>query len=647
MANFWAGVGQGFSGGFKTGWETAAERDKLEEAAKREKDKLIASITASRTAAKSYGGDIEGAIPKSFGINTDEELAPPTVDQRLSNLSSASMKDLYTIDAGSKFVVDSLKKDKEKTDQRNEDEDKNNSAIYTDPLTGMVNYSKMPPSVRKLYESNPKRKSNLDFYSGNLFAELTTARKESIAENVDAADSLMGMIGTRTGEIIDITKLPEKTQNYFYSDLGVKNLSGLLGALDGYTARYGRPPTYNPLNVPALENATNDVANNQKILSSGEFNGKPLNENQKEQLKEAIKNGRRRIAFIEAQSSYSLSRINRDIKLYDEAEDKKGFVEKKRFTDAGNDTNSFLEKYTVRPFETAILPNGNPLYEEIYFNRRKYGDEEYLELKPVFRSWLSTFRETIPSFTKEGVPLDKDRYTGVDRSILYLPPTFEVGASAPAEVSGGVPEDVPPDKELFGKQGYSVENPNMISKLQRMEREKVLNRFGFKADGTRMEDTAPLPAVIEDARNIKGAASGPSRKSMITPEPKQPVVEEKVEEEPLIPPLPTPQEPSPFETDISDDTESIVRDIKTTEPKVVEEIKVEAEEVVPEAPPEISDIYALARSADDPASKEIIQNSVSKLTEDEVRAFRDAFKSKNEDEVIRILNLGYLRLKGK
>ena len=633
MANFWAGVGQGFSGGFKTGWETAAEQDKLEEAAKREKDKLIASITASRTAAKSYGGDIGEAIPKSFGINTDEELAPPTVDQRLSKLNSASMKDLYTIDAGSKFVVDSLKKDKEKTDQRNEDEDKNNSAIYTDPTTGMVNYSKMPPSVRKLYESNPKSKSNLNFYSGNLFAELTKARKESIAENVDAADSLMAIIGTRTGEIIDITKLPEKTQNYFYSPLGVKNLSGLLGALDGYTARYGRPPTYNPLNIPALENATNDVANNQQILSSGEFNGKPLNENQKEQLKEAIKNGRRRIAFIEAQSAYNLSMINQDIKKYDEAKDKKEFVERKRFTDARNDRNSFLELYTVRPFETAILPNGNALYEEIYFNRRNYSGEDYLELKPEFRSWLSTFKETIPSFTKEGVPLDKDRYTGVDRSILYLPDIFEVGASDPAKVSGGVPEIVPPNKELFGKQGYSVENPKMISKLQRMIREKVLNRYGFNADGTRMEDTAPLPAVIEDTRNIKGAASGPSRKSMITSEPKQPVVEEKVEEEPLAPsPPPTIEEPLPPDT---------------TKPNTVEEIEVETEEAVPEAPPEISDIYTLARSADDPASKKIISDSVSKLTEDEARAFRDAFKSKNEDEVIRILNLGYLRLKGK
>lgn len=667
MANFWAGVGQGFSGGFKTGWETAAERDKLEEAAKREKDKLIASITASRTAAKSYGGDIGGAIPKSFGkdtgeiipspfSDTDEELAPPTVDQRLSKLGDASMKDLYAIEAGSKFAVDALRKNKEKTDQRNEDEDKNNAAIFGNLLTGTIDFSKMHPSLIELYDNNPERMNNLKFFVGDYTAKATGATKTNMVRNKEAVDFLIASIDQITGTApTDLSGLTDTEIGYYYSDAGVDHLTKTKEALDGFQARYNRVPSYDPLNVPSLEAAVSDVAANQQILNSGEYEGKPLNKNQIKQLEEAIQEGRRRVASIKAASTYNLSMINRDIKLYDEAEDKKEFVERKRFTDARNDRNSFLELYTVRPFETAILPNGNPLYEEIYFNRRNYAGEEYLELKPEFRSWLSTFRETIPSFTKKGVPLDDDRYTGVSRSILYLPPTFEVGASAPAEVSGGVPEDVPPDKELFGKQGYSVENPKMISKLQKMEREKVLNRFGFKADGTRIEDTAPLPAVIEDARNIKGAASEPSIKSMITPEPKQPVVEEieeKVEEEPLIPSLPIPslpipQEPSPFEADISDDTESIVRDIKTTEPKVAEEIEVETEEAVPEAPPEISDIYTLARSADDPASKKIISDSVSKLTEDEVRAFRDAFKSKNEDEVIRILNLGYLRLKGK
>jgi len=623
MANFWAGVGQGFSGGFKTGWETAAERDKLEEAAKREKDKLIANITAKGREIKALGGDPYKELTG----------APEFIWQKpFSEIASSQPDDAQlAFDAGSKGVVEKLKLEREKQKEHFE-------GLGSDLVSLITGEVEMPEGLTS------QQQDWVEKGASNRFRTATQDIENERASNYNTASSMFNEIHRITGQAKpDISNLDHQDLYYWTSNDGVKQLQLIRDTVYDYVQVMGEIPEGN-FSVNKISETKNALDINRNALADLKQKGFSNDSEEYQKIIRANTELRKELGLQESERTFNIPAMNRKIEKRLNDIENNAEYEKRDFNinkaEAQKRTDKFMELYVPRDHENIEVPlvsgekDGKKvkLWKQVYFERKFYPEDDkkwYWDVKDTFRSFNNEYRDIIPSdiVHKSGkTTLMVVNPASVRRSVIYRrKPVLEQGEGGETPLKPVVDPSSKDakDPKLVGDLKRPSENPDEITPAQKAEREEVWAEYGFNPDGTRKEDTAPLPAVIEDKE-----------------------IEEKVEEKPFIPPsLPTPEleapEVNPF-SDSSPQTKSV------DEGEILSDIERYPESLPkPFGPEERKDsIIGIAERArlGDKLAEETLRNAVSELTEKENVQLR---KARSPEDQLRIIEIGLKRFKDK
>ena len=125
-----------------------------------------------------------------------------------------------------------------------------------------------------------------------------------------------------------------------------------------------------------------------------------------------------------------------------------------------------------------------------------------MDVKPEFKKWLTTYKETIPQFLGGGTVITLNQ-AGAERSILYLP---DQKKAPPKQLPGGRVEKPPPAEQRVGQPGleaFWVESPTILGGPPQHERDRVrlLHRIG--PDGNIEAPVEPEPKLLEPGGNLK------------------------------------------------------------------------------------------------------------------------------------------------
>ena len=472
------------------------ERDRIEREAKEQHEKSVIEAIAAGMQVEALGGDPRRLIPSSVEIKPDPyvledgaqtaSLKPRSYQDIIEGLDNA---ELQALKQSSPAIIQSIKDERDKRLNQQDFEDRTNALSAFNPTTGTINLNRLPEGSRSIYENSPDRFKNLKSHANVFGADLLETQKKQIATNAPNVGRLLGRMGRVDGADYSFDRLPDRLQLALTSDQGMKHLQDVVEAGEEYKAIFGKSPQNFGVNTDAIRHYEDKIRNMSEELESGvdARTGLPLTNKRRAEIEADIAFDKRSIETEKETTLYTLYDLKRRIAQYDQSEDKKDFVQRSNFGSAKDDKEQFDKLYQPFGLENQYVeiidgPNKGlqvPLYEEIYFNRKKYGDEEYLELKPIFRPWLQTFRESTPAQISDG-KIANPTYVGTERSVLYLPQQIFIPADKDVSFStgvGGALKGAGPRAEMVRGSGLYEENPDQISDLQKREREKIMRKY--------------------------------------------------------------------------------------------------------------------------------------------------------------------------
>jgi len=508
MGIFGSGFGKAFDKSFvpayQMAYQAAVDKDKekrTDKKAKRKAKKVRKAAADTQSAkidslirqVRDAGGDPRRLFQTKEQLEEMDEIpwSTPTGGISVKDLKrDATDIELATAVDWGKPLVDGLKARREKNKVLFNKQDEVNAKTYTDPF-GLIDWNGMPPDVRSVY-NDPERKSNLELYSRDLTAELNQKQKQDIAYNFEPVAELFRQIGYKDGNEYDFDNMSDREMQYWTSPSGLKQVTDTNEYIAKYAARFGGPPKFDALNMEPKRLVLKEIKDAQSVLKDNKnLDGTPLSEERREAIQRGVITAQKRLAKLNSETSYDIEKIKKWVEDFDtNATDEKAaklYIAKANYTAARPDRQKFLKLINPRDFETTVVDKstGDTLFDKVYFEDAVGPDgNPYKVLKDVWRPWLGTFKESIPALVHGGMPLRDSKFISTERSVLYMPNPLIIPPSGGTSVTGGVGRKVPANR-LIGKafEDYYVERPEMVTKLQQLERQKVYAQYGFDLEG--------------------------------------------------------------------------------------------------------------------------------------------------------------------
>ena len=512
MADFWGGFGKGFAPAFEKAWESAEEKEeaerKLQQEAAKSKNINMANALKAFEQVTQAGGDPKSLLP--LGTVLEEGGLPSDW------VKSASEADLLAVSSKATPIVSELQRVRTQREATEKQGDMNLGAAWTNAF-GVL---EIPEKEKKNYPEGSRRRENLYLGSSDLTGRLSEKTKQDLAYNSSGAETMLQQIDRLTfgAKHTPIVDMDAQNQAYYTSERGMKEIEGVLKKIQEYHYHFKEAPSFDVALLANQADLRVKIRDNQEALKD---------ESMTDEVRATVQNGLRdlnkELSTIEYQTQFNLTKLTEEINEFKKAklaeEDMDEWVWKSKQPKASARVADFRKLIQPTMFENGkgehqiIVGEGDKkgnLYDKTYFTEVKLpgSDRSFLDVKPEFRSWLSTYTETIPQFF--GLGADRKEYhtmnpTGVPRAMIYYPPPTEITKTTlpdgkikapgkPAETFG------PRDLKTFWK-----ERPEMLG-AGKMEREKVRALYGIGPDGNIEVPAAPAPAppkVFEEKGDLK------------------------------------------------------------------------------------------------------------------------------------------------
>ena len=512
MADFWGGFGKGFAPAFEKAWESAEEKEeaerKLQQEAAKSKNINMANALKAFEQVTQAGGDPKSLLP--LGTVLEEGGLPSDW------VKSASEADLLAVSSKATPIVSELQRVRTQREATEKQGDMNLGAAWTNAFAVL----EIPEKEKKNYPEGSRRRENLYLGSSDLTGRLSEKTKQDLAYNSSGAETMLQQIDRLTfgAKHTPIVDMDAQNQAYYTSERGMKEIEGVLKKIQEYHYHFKEAPSFDVALLANQADLRVKIRDNQEALKD---------ESMTDEVRATVQNGLRdlnkELSTIEYQTQFNLTKLTEEINEFKKAklaeEDMDEWVWKSKQPKASARVADFRKLIQPTMFENGkgehqiIVGEGDKkgnLYDKTYFTEVKLpgSDRSFLDVKPEFRSWLSTYTETIPQFF--GLGADRKEYhtmnpTGVPRAMIYYPPPTEITKTTlpdgkikapgkPAETFG------PRDLKTFWK-----ERPEMLG-AGKMEREKVRALYGIGPDGNIEVPAAPAPAppkVFEEKGDLK------------------------------------------------------------------------------------------------------------------------------------------------
>lgn len=530
MADFWGGFGKGFAPAFEKAWESSekrrSEQRKLQREAAKSKNINMANALKAFEQVTQAGGDPDSLLPT--GAFMGKGMVPADW------VKSASEADLLSVSGKATPIVSELQRVRTQREVADTAQDSSRAKKWTDVLTGNLN---IPEEMKETYPEGGLRRDRLVAASEDFTSTLSKSSQERLAERAEPADKLRKEIELYSGSPIrSFYDLTPQEQAFEATDRGFERMHKLRDALSGYIDRYKAPLTTDPLKVVEKSHLKESIAKNQSKIKEGGLSDAQLAKAQKD-----TRGLRIRLASLEGETTFTVEKLERAIASYDDKE-AKGEDMAKAVWDVGRTQAT----KNIKEFERLIRPhkfsngktedeiwfgegdNRESLYEKTYFKKvyltnpdgSKNESASYMDVKPSFMPWLTTWKTTIPQFygDKEFIAMNP---SGAERSILYLPEQFDT----PDDEDPGVGEDVdvaPEKGVVVGVPGYRDfwKEREHVSELGRKERERTRGKYNVGPDGNIEVPAAPAPApqkVFEETGDLRSVPRREERESVLAP----------------------------------------------------------------------------------------------------------------------------------
>lgn len=472
MANFWGGFGQGFSGGFETGWTQAARRRELREAAQKEKDALAAEIIALQTAAKRYGGDLGDTVPQSLTdrtmdkgdiikdpyTDTDLMLSDPTVQQMLPH---AKRKELLAMKASGKVATEFMKLDSKKLEELGA-RLANPAKNFEVPPAILSNYSKKQQTFINRGANSARDKTYAPF-----LAQVAANKMESIQAQFD--------LGRFTGNPVSeketrkfFEDLPQNEQILWMSDKALEASKKRRDILAEYNSNFGEPFVQPYSNIAKAASLQLQVAKTMERMSEVEEGSDEYS-----RLDRNLKQNK-----VDLSKAMNKAHVNyKEVESLNKAFDKlseKGDAQKKLVWDTKaraaiarvEEFKQLIDPESFKGGEEGSFDDPKSLYRTTYFKEVKDPDtgEGYTDVNPAFYPWLNKFNINVPPPTAAGLQTVINIGTGGrQESIVYMP---EGVATDPKEQK-------PPEGEVEDSETVLFKRERRLSNMTKAQRDII------------------------------------------------------------------------------------------------------------------------------------------------------------------------------
>ena len=532
MPSFGAGVAQTFGPALKAAQERKrlgelqeakdkTAQEKLDRELEKAKDENMAAALAAVQRIKEQGGDPKSLLP--FGVTLGEgELMSDWIKKapRAALLGAAAKAEpmVKKLEFERDKEIERRKHERTQREASEARQDVMRGQKWTDPRDGTL---KIPENMRDIYQPGSLRHRNLVTASGDYSIALKKPKDDLWNERAGDAQELLSEIQIMSGSYImpwdDMTR---KQQDNWVSEHGFNQLEAHRTALGGYIERFGEPPTYDIMLGEEKVKLEAEIAENQRVINEGSQVPAVLNIVKRETFKL-----RRRLSVLHAKTTNNVASLEMKNKAFDDAlkgdKDKRVVIweaGKAASTKAVNDFNRLIkaQEFKNGKNERNILvgkPNEegeqDTLWQRTYFRKVHLKGEDgkntehfYVDVKPEFKKWLTTYKETIPQFLGGGTVITLNQ-AGAERSILYLP---DQKKAPPKQLPGGRVEKPPPAEQRVGQPGleaFWVESPTILGGPPQHERDRVrlLHRIG--PDGNIEAPVEPEPKLLEPGGNLK------------------------------------------------------------------------------------------------------------------------------------------------
>jgi len=517
MADFWGGFGKGFAPSFEKAWESGAKRrekkGEVERLAKAARTKSAAAAIKAVTAIKQLGGDPKTLLPFGTDLKEGELMSDWVKDAPNADLLSAAAK--------ATPIVEKLKYDRTRRETANAAQDVTRGQAWTDAF-GLLT---IPEEHKKDYPKGSLRHDRVVSASGDYTLELSKPSALALRGNAGPANAMLQQIGELTygAPMPSVAEMTPKSQAYYTSERGMKELEGTVSKIQEYHYYFKKPPSSDVSNFKVRDDLTKKIKKNQENLKKDLLlpvgAEKKLTDKEREDVQMATRELRKELAAVTAKTQFNIINLTAEIEDF------------KKAKEADEDMDEWVWKAEqgkaltrVADFRNLIQPvvfdngkgehqiivgegdNEGNLYDKTYFEKVPLPgskDQFFLDVKPEFRQWLSTYTETIPQFF--GLGEDRKEYhtmnpTGIKRSMIYYPPPKEI--TKPTLPDGGLagPGKLPGSFGPRDLKTFWNERPEMLG-MGKMEREKSRALYRVGPDGN-IEALAD-PKVFKPGGDLK------------------------------------------------------------------------------------------------------------------------------------------------
>ena len=506
MADFWGGFGKGFAPAFEKAWDSAGEeeeaRRKLERELKKSKNINMANALKAFEQVGQAGGDPTAILPQ--GAVMGEGKTPSDW------VKSASEADLLAVEKRATPIVKELQRVRTQSEAREKEGDRRLGEAWTNAFGVM----EIPEDQRKNFPEGSRRRENLYLGSSDLTGRLTEKTKQDLAYNSGPAEEMLQQIDRLTygAKHTPVVDMDAQKQAYYTSERGMKEVEGILNKIQEYHYHFKEPPSFDVALLATQSDLRVKIRDNQEALKD-----KTMGNATREIVQNATRQLRKELSIVEGQTEFNLMGLTEEINAFKKAKEDKEDMDvwkwKSKQPKASARVADFRNLIQPNKFDNGksehqiIVGEGDDrgnLYDKTYFEKIALlgsKDQFYLDVKPEFRSWLTTYTETIPQFF--GLGEDRKEYhamqpTGAKRAIIYYPPPKKI--TTPTLPEGKIAEPGPPP-ETWGPRDLKTfwkERPEMLG-MGKMEREKVRAFYDVGPDGD-IEDT---PKVFKETPDLK------------------------------------------------------------------------------------------------------------------------------------------------
>ena len=504
MANFWGGFGQGFSGGFETGWTQAARRRELREAAQKEKDALAAEVIALQTAAKRYGGDLGDIVPQSLtdrtmGLkhklgyegdiikapytDTDLMLSDPTVQQMLPH---AERKELLAMKASGKASTESMKLDSKRLEELGASL-ANPAKDFGVPPAILSNYSKKQQEFINRGANSARDKAYAPF-----LAQAAANKMESIQVQFDLGRYTGNPVSEKdVGQFLE--NLPQNEQILWMSDKNLEELKKRRDVLAEYNSNFKEPFVLPYSNIAKAASLQLQVAKTMEKMSEVKKGSDEYSRLDKKLEQDKI----------DLSKSMNKTYVNyKEIESLNKAFDKlseKGDAQKKLVWDTKaraaiarvEEFKKLIDSDVFEGGEEGSFDDRESLYRTTYFKEVKDPDtgEGYTDVNPAFYPWLNTFNVRVPSPPAAGLgPVINIGTGGRQESIVYLPEGVATDAKGLK----------PPEGEVEDSETVLFKRERRESNMTKAQKDII----DIAREGRKLKEGEAL-AILRDKRLIR------------------------------------------------------------------------------------------------------------------------------------------------